>query len=79
MQNMTSIKSKLGSILTRSQSSDADVNEDGTVNKAENEAEDDSPTNLLHECPDCSTVYLSEEPRTCSACNSMTTAIETTA
>ncbi len=75
---MTTIKSKLGSILTRSQPSDSDGNEDGTERTGEDEAEDHSPTNLLYECPDCSTVYLSEEPRTCSTCNSMTTAIETT-
>jgi hypothetical protein len=72
---MTTIKAKLGSILTRSQSSDSV--EEQTAENAEAEPEDDSPTNLLHECSECRTVYLSEGSHTCSNCNSMTTAIET--
>lgn len=72
---MTTIKAKIGSILTRSRPSDS--TEEETVENAEAEAEDDAPTNLLHECSECGTVYLSEDSHSCSNCNSMTTAIET--
>ncbi len=63
------IKAKLESILTRSQPTDA--------NESADETEAQSPTNLLHECSECSTVYLSEGSHVCSNCNSMTTVIET--
>jgi hypothetical protein len=75
---MSTITSKLESILTRSLPSDSTGNEEDAERNAEDEAEDHSTTNLLHECPECSTVYLSEGARSCSACNLMTTPIETT-
>lgn len=64
-QHVSTIKSKLTSIVSRLQPSDS------------NEPEDGSSTNPLHECPECSTVYLSESSRTCSNCNSMTAPIQT--
>lgn len=75
---MSTITSKLESILTRSHSSDSTGNEEDAERNAEDEVADHSTTNLLHECPECGTVYLSEEARSCSACSSMTTLIETT-
>ena len=66
---MSLIKSKLESVLNRPQPSDADETEDETVDRL--------PTNLLHECPECKTVYLSDGSRTCSSCDTETISIET--
>lgn len=38
--------------------------------------DDDGTENLLQECPDCGTVYLSNEQRVCTACDTATIPVQ---
>lgn len=68
---MSTFVEQIGTLLNVSRGGDADDGEDASSEPG------DTARALLHECPDCDEVYLSEGSRRCSACGGTTVPIDT--
>ena len=65
---MTTILAQIGSMLNLPRFSQ----DDGAGPSTESS---DTPGTLLHECPCCGEIYLSESPKECSSCEKTTVSI----
>lgn len=68
---MSAIIDKLGTIIGTSSSTGATEGEDISTKSGR-----ETTGNLMHECPRCENVYLSEGSRECSTCGEMTVSVD---
>lgn len=65
---MQALIKRIGSLFGDSQDGDSAEDEQEPEERTESDAK-------LHQCSECGEVYLSDEPRECSACSVMTTSV----
>lgn len=68
---MTTIVEQIGTLFAFTRRDESDPGEEATA-----DGSGEPTATLLHECPECGEIYLSEGSRDCSACGEATRPIE---